>query len=287
MMSFTKFCAYSAMGMLFVSQQAGANNMTPIDQAAWQFHQARGQCVLEHKVAELALARFSSPVGGELSFALHWLSTGAQGLSPQGGTAALSSRGTPWRATDSQRLGQGDWQQQVLHFNGAADAGLKVLVSGLWLDVTELGGGRQLVLPSVNFQQAYQDFRLCRGAGAVEHSADGSQITLHFQSGAKQLTANQVQQLSQLAQQISRNPHIHRLQVDAYTDNSGSPELNLRLSRTRAQQVIEQLRRSLTALPIELRAHGQALPLSDNATAAGRDQNRRVTITLLQMEQTS
>lgn len=286
MMSFIKFCAYSAIGMSFFSHQVGANDMTPIDQAAWQYSQHRGQCVLEHKVAELAMARFSSPVGGELSFALHWLTSGALGQSPQGGTAALSSRGAPWRVAEPQRLAQGAWQQQVLRFNGAADPALNVLLSGLWLEVTELGG-RQLVLPSVNFLQPYQDFRLCRGASTIERSADGTQVTLHFQSGAKQLTANQVQQLNQLAQQVSSNPQIRGLQIDAYTDNSGGPELNLRLSRTRALQVVEQLRRSLTVLPIELRAHGQALPVSDNATAAGRYQNRRVTITLLQMEQTS
>ena len=287
MMSFKKFCAQSALGMLFVSRLVSANDMTPIDQATWQFHQVRGLCVLEHKVAELAEARFSSPVAGELSFALHWLNTGAQGRSPQGGSAALNSRGTPWRVVAPQRLAQGDWQQQVLRFNGAGEAALKVLVSGLWLDITELGGARQLVLPSVNFQQAYQDFRLCRGTSVLEPSADGTQVTLHFQSGAKQLTANQVQQLKQLAQQVSTNSRITRLQIDAYTDNSGGPELNLRMSRIRALQVVEQLRRSLTTLPIDLRAHGQALPVSDNATAAGRYQNRRVTITLLQMEHTS
>ncbi|MGO5000114.1 OmpA family protein [Oceanisphaera sp. W20_SRM_FM3] len=285
MMLFTKFRAGLAIGIflvsqLFVNQQVYATTMTAIDAAKWQFHQAQNLCVLEHKVVELALARFSSAKGGRLVFELKWLTA-----SPQGGQAVLNSRSAPWRDVEAVRLAQGAWQQQMLRFNGAAEAALNALVTGRWLDVTELGGGRQLVLPSVYLQQPYQDFRLCRGEVGVERSADGTQLTLHFQTGAKQLTHNQIQQLNQLAKQVSHQPQVRRLQIDAYTDNSGGAELNLRVSQSRALQVVNQLRRTLSVLPMDMHAHGQALPSSDNNTSAGRYQNRRVTITLLQVEQ--
>ena len=278
-MQFKKRRPGLAIVILFASHQVCASTMTAIDAAQWQFHQERQLCVLEHNVAEQAMMRFSSLPQGSLSLALQWLSTG-----PQGGHAVLSSRGAPWRNAEPTPLGQGHWQQQELRLNGSAEAALNALTSGLWLEVSELGSGRQWVLPSVHFQQPYQDFRLCRGEAGMERSADGTQLTLHFPSGAKQLSNSQMQQLSQLAQQVKHNPQISRLQIDAFTDNSGSPELNLRLSRMRALQVVEQLRRTLSVLPMDMHAHGQASPLSDNATPAGRYQNRRVTITLLPVE---
>ena len=279
-MLFTKFRASFAIGMLLVSAQVCATTMTAIDEAKWQFHQAQNLCVLEHQVAELALARFSSAQGGSLAFELKWLTA-----STQVGQAVLNSRSAPWRGVETARLAQGAWQQQVLRFNGAADAALNALVTGRWLDVTELGDGRQLVLPSVYLQQPYQDFRLCRGETGIERSADGTQFTLHFQTGAKHLTQNQAQQLNQLAKQVSQQPQVNRLQIDAYTDNRGGAELNLRVSQNRALQVANQLRRTLPVLPMDMHAHGQASSVSDNNTPAGRYQNRRVTITLLQVEQ--
>jgi outer membrane protein OmpA-like peptidoglycan-associated protein len=74
--------------------------------------------------------------------------------------------------------------------------------------------------------------------------------------------------------------------VHGYTDNLGSAAHGLELSKERADAVAEHLRRSLGGYKIDIRAfgHGEADPIESNATEAGRQKNRRVTITLPKQE---
>lgn len=71
--------------------------------------------------------------------------------------------------------------------------------------------------------------------------------------------------------------------VEGYTDNLGSASYGLELSRRRADAVSNYLRSQLvgvTGIRIASIGHGEADPIADNSTAAGRQANRRVTITL-------
>ena len=265
-----------------VGTPVAADYITAMDQAKWRFQKAQAFCQLEHRVADVALARFSSKAGGRLQLDLDWLNK-----SPQGGPATISAIPAPWQSFVAQPLGQSVWQQQRLDFSDASSHALEALVAGRWLSINEPGRKQGFVLPSIHFQQAYNAFRLCRGDGGIEQNLNGQQLTLHFQAGARQLTSSQVRQLTTLAQKISVNSQVSGLLIESFTDNSGTPSLNLRLSRERGEQVIEQLRRTLLMLPMDMKAHGQAFPMNDNSTPAGRYQNRRVTITLLQVKQAS
>lgn len=68
--------------------------------------------------------------------------------------------------------------------------------------------------------------------------------------------------------------------VVGYTDTIGNAASNAQLSLERAKAVIAALR-PLGATTVQYRAeaHGQAQPVADNSTAAGRQLNRRVVIT--------
>ena len=72
--------------------------------------------------------------------------------------------------------------------------------------------------------------------------------------------------------------------VDGYTDSLGSAAHGLTLSQDRAEAVAEYLRSRLGNYDIGIRSfgHGEADPIASNATEAGRQKNRRVTITLPQ-----
>lgn len=69
--------------------------------------------------------------------------------------------------------------------------------------------------------------------------------------------------------------------VDGYTDSTGSESYNLQLSRKRAESVANYLA-AQGVQPIRLRAtgFGESDPIASNATPSGRAMNRRVTITL-------
>ena len=70
--------------------------------------------------------------------------------------------------------------------------------------------------------------------------------------------------------------------VNGYTDNTGSTALNNSLSLRRANSVSNYLRlRGVHANRLVTDGLGSSNPIASNATAAGREQNRRVEIVLV------
>jgi len=69
------------------------------------------------------------------------------------------------------------------------------------------------------------------------------------------------------------------LAVEGYTDSTGSNEFNQKLSEQRAGTVREYLvSEGLGAGSVTAQGFGEANPVADNATATGRQKNRRVEI---------
>lgn len=67
--------------------------------------------------------------------------------------------------------------------------------------------------------------------------------------------------------------------IQGYTDSTGSEEYNLRLSQRRADAVYNHLRlREVESGRMEAVGYGEGYPVADNATAQGRELNRRVSI---------
>lgn len=75
---------------------------------------------------------------------------------------------------------------------------------------------------------------------------------------------------------LRQNPAL-RLAVQGHTDNAGTAAHNQRLSEARAQSVVAALTAAgIGAARLQAAGFGQTQPLADNATEAGRAQNRRV-----------
>ena len=75
------------------------------------------------------------------------------------------------------------------------------------------------------------------------------------------------------------------LEIAGHTDSQGRAETNQRLSQERAEAVVNALleRRVLVAGMVA-RGYGPDQPIADNATAAGREANRRIEISLVRSE---
>jgi outer membrane protein OmpA-like peptidoglycan-associated protein len=68
-----------------------------------------------------------------------------------------------------------------------------------------------------------------------------------------------------------------KVQVEGYTDNVGSPEYNQQLSEKRAMAVQSFLiAQGVSPENVTSQGYGEANPVADNSTSAGRSQNRRV-----------
>jgi outer membrane protein OmpA-like peptidoglycan-associated protein len=99
-----------------------------------------------------------------------------------------------------------------------------------------------------------------------------------FETNKYALSQDAQLKLAKLSGIIQAHPGLN-LAIEGYTDTTGTPEYNLKLSQQRADAVRDFLvSQGLPAETITSKGLGQADPVADNATAAGRKLNRRVEI---------
>ena len=84
--------------------------------------------------------------------------------------------------------------------------------------------------------------------------------------------------LAKLSGIIQAHPGLN-LAIEGFTDTTGTPAINMTLSQKRSDAVrLFLIAQGLPAGTISSQGMGQADPIADNSTAAGRKQNRRVDI---------
>ena len=84
------------------------------------------------------------------------------------------------------------------------------------------------------------------------------------------------ERLAKVAGILIAYPDI-RVEIDGYTDSTGSLEFNERLSQQRAESVRSFLAsQGVNSSSITTQGFGPSDPIASNDTAAGRQQNRRV-----------
>tara|TARA_R110002074_G_scaffold389669_1_gene573122 strand:+ start:1662 stop:2525 length:864 start_codon:yes stop_codon:yes gene_type:complete len=105
---------------------------------------------------------------------------------------------------------------------------------------------------------------------------DFSNIT--FEKNSTALTPIAQQTLDSAAQALLENPSVN-ISVEGHTDSSGNPELNLKISKQRAESVFNYLvDAGIEATRIEANGFGDQFPIAPNETEAGRIKNRRIEI---------
>lgn len=73
------------------------------------------------------------------------------------------------------------------------------------------------------------------------------------------------------------------LVIHGHTDNTGTDAINNPLSQNRASSVLSYLSsQGISSSRMTARGYGSTSPIADNSSAAGREQNRRVEITVYQ-----
>src|SRR5208283_1008768 len=122
-------------------------------------------------------------------------------------------------------------------------------------------------------------------AGTVENLDNYqpvSDTTVLFAFNKADLTRKGKQALDEFAQQMQSQNH-YIVQVEGYTDSTGSADYNYQLSQRRADTVIQYLAQkyNIPAFKIFLIGLGKDNPVAQNTSAAGRAKNRRVDVRLM------
>ncbi len=99
---------------------------------------------------------------------------------------------------------------------------------------------------------------------------------LEFETGKSVIRPTSYGALDELVTLLEKKPE-YRIYVAGHTDNVGKPKSNLALSKARANAVKTYLgKKGISANRVIAEGFGQNRPVASNATAEGRQRNRRV-----------
>jgi len=103
-----------------------------------------------------------------------------------------------------------------------------------------------------------------------------------FRFNHSDLTSEDKQKLDDIAQSVASMKH-YALEVQGYTDKTGTKDYNLELSRRRADAVVRYLTEAhnVPLVKIHMLGYGPDKPAQPNNTREGRKENRRVEVRIL------
>lgn len=118
----------------------------------------------------------------------------------------------------------------------------------------------------------------------VERVGEGIKVTfdsgLLFAVNKSDLSVAAQTSLRELAETLNKYEDTEVL-IEGHTDSSGSDELNMQLSEDRARSVKTFLiGQNVKASRLTTVGYGEAQPVGDNSTKAGKAQNRRVEVAI-------
>ncbi|MFD2740240.1 OmpA family protein [Sulfitobacter aestuarii] len=104
---------------------------------------------------------------------------------------------------------------------------------------------------------------------------------INFEPGSATIDASALGTMDDIAEILKRCSDLP-LEIQGYTDSQGREEMNLALSQSRAESVLNELRaRRVLTGSFAARGYGEAEPIADNKTEAGREANRRIEFRLI------
>ena len=119
----------------------------------------------------------------------------------------------------------------------------------------------------------------------VERVGEGIKITFDtgilFDVNKSDLRSQAKSNIDELAKTLQKYKDTNIL-VQGHTDNTGSADYNQRLSEERAMSVSRELKANgVMGGRIDVEGMGEAQPVADNKTEAGRQANRRVEVAIM------
>jgi outer membrane protein OmpA-like peptidoglycan-associated protein len=142
----------------------------------------------------------------------------------------------------------------------------KKLPSGVELNIPELGVENKLIAFIEDAQRP------------VDEKLWFSFDRLTFETGKATLKPESQEQLKNIAEILKAYPKV-TIKLGGYTDNTGDPQANLRLSQQRADTVMADLvKLGVDSGRMKAEGYGQEHPVADNSTEEGRAKNRRIDI---------
>jgi outer membrane protein OmpA-like peptidoglycan-associated protein len=106
---------------------------------------------------------------------------------------------------------------------------------------------------------------------------------VHFLHGSAEILPDSMAILEEAADAIKAHPELGTIEVQGHTDDTGTPDFNLKLSADRANAVRDVfVDNGVDASRLTTHGYGQEKPLAPNTTPKNRAKNRRVQLIVVQ-----
>jgi outer membrane protein OmpA-like peptidoglycan-associated protein len=103
----------------------------------------------------------------------------------------------------------------------------------------------------------------------------------NFEFNKSEVSENSYPILDMVAKIMKENPDL-AMEIAAHTDNIGSFEFNMQLSKDRARSIVNYLvSKGIDKIRLVSKGYGESRPISSNSTEEGRRNNRRVEFIIL------
>jgi outer membrane protein OmpA-like peptidoglycan-associated protein len=103
---------------------------------------------------------------------------------------------------------------------------------------------------------------------------------LQFETNSTNLKPESREQLRNVVAILTAYPNVN-MKIGGYTDNTGDPAANQKLSQDRANNVMKELTgMGIAAGRLSAEGYGEQNPIADNSTEQGRARNRRVAVNI-------
>ena len=162
----------------------------------------------------------------------------------------------------------------------------KTQISQILLD--KIGNAAEFQLDVTYLEQLDPLAKMQSGPECVaEIGALVAKNKITFEPGSTTLDSNSQNTIEAIAEVFTRCLEAP-IEVGGHTDSQGREEMNLNLSQSRANAVLNALRsarvklKSLTSM-----GYGETQPIADNATELGREANRRIAFSLVLSDKTA
>ncbi|WP_460911786.1 OmpA family protein [Spirosoma areae] len=214
-------------------------------------------------------------------------------LSGNGLTSCKSSKQSVNNRSDRQSSLNKTKKGAIVGATGGAVAGAMIgkakgnTVMGAILGAT-VGGAAGAVIGRRMDKQA-EEMRRQMPNAQVERVGEGIKITfgsdILFDVDSYALKSETKQQLTEFAQTLNKYEDTD-IRIEGHADATGSDEHNLNLSRQRADAVGSFLEtQGVKTSRVDEKGYGEAQPVADNSTEAGRRKNRRVDVAVFANKQ--
>ena len=273
--------------MLATSSLSWANRLhyqPALHEASWESSSSRLQCRLEQEIPNYGRAQFVRTAGLSTRLHIHADHGASSRLE-----AELHSEPTAWmHGGQSQRLGKVKRRRGLTPFSFNSKMSNRLIseleqgrLPTLRYSEQAAGGKVKLALSSINFRPALEEFRRCNAALIQIDYRHASNTTVLFGNGEKTLSPRGRRQLKAVADYVMNDPDINKISVEGFSDNVGTRGENYKLSRLRAQIVLEYLLSlKVPEDRISFDYYGEHSPAASNRTKKGRAKNRRVLVRL-------